>query len=130
MNFAELASVRLKTLKLVTDADRFPAGAPFFAALPDLEELLLVSRCHITGDGRLPDFFNQVGPASPTPTYGSMLTKLKLQGDSPRSCGDNRGANFALRRQASRFPTRSCRTFPTYGTSSLTTSNAATSSGC
>ena len=91
VNFAEFASVRLKTLKIVTAADRFPAGAPFFAALPDLEELLLVSRAHITGDGRLPDFFNQVAPANPTPSYGSMLTKLKLEGASPRGRVAKRG---------------------------------------
>lgn len=91
VNFAELASVRLKTLKIVTDADRFPAGAPFFAALPDLEELLLVSRSNISGDGRLPDFFNQVAPANPTPSYGSMLTKLKLEGASPRGRVAKRG---------------------------------------
>jgi hypothetical protein len=130
VNFAELASVRLKTLKIVTDADRFPAGAPFFAALPDLEELLLVSRSYISGDGRLPDFFSQVAPASPMPSYASMLTKLKLQGNSPWwSRGAKGGADLALLRQASRFRTRSCRTFPTCGSSSSTTSNVAISSG-
>ncbi|GAA5984424.1 hypothetical protein JCM10908_003341 [Rhodotorula pacifica] len=82
VNFAELASVRLESLKLVTDTARFPAGAPFFAALPSLKKLLLVSRQYASADGRLPDFFSQVAPASSTPAYSSMLTRLTLQGVS------------------------------------------------
>lgn len=80
VHFAELASVRLEKLEIITDTERFPAGAPFFTALPDLGKLVLVSHYYESGDGRLPDLFNQVAPPNAVPPYTARLKSLVLEG--------------------------------------------------
>jgi hypothetical protein len=61
--FAEFSAVGLRTLRILSNLDRFPSGAPFFFALPGLQKLVLSSdRFEPSPDSRLPDFFQCVAP--------------------------------------------------------------------
>ncbi|GEM10695.1 hypothetical protein Rt10032_c12g4712 [Rhodotorula toruloides] len=82
--FAEFSAVRsLKTFKIYSTVDRFPAGAPFFFALPGVEYLVLTSEPYeLPGDARLPDFFSASATLQNSQISSCALKKLVLSGVS------------------------------------------------
>lgn len=83
--FAEFSAVNLRELSILTSLDRFPAGAPFLFALPQLRKLVLTSQQYEPpGDARLPDFFSTTASIESAQITSSSLTSLVLSGAQPQ----------------------------------------------
>lgn len=81
--FSEFSAVNLKTLRIVTSLNRYPAGAPFFFALPQLDKLVLTSSpTDPYDDARLPDFFSTSASLEAAQLTSCSLRTLILSGTS------------------------------------------------
>ncbi|ORY88254.1 hypothetical protein BCR35DRAFT_324323 [Leucosporidium creatinivorum] len=81
--FLEFSAVNITKLSIETRLRRFPGGAPFFAAMPSLEELTLTCRTEEPfAESRLPDFFSTSATIQDTQITTSALRKLTLSGPS------------------------------------------------
>ncbi|BGP51198.1 hypothetical protein JCM10450v2_007127 [Rhodotorula kratochvilovae] len=79
--FAEFSAVKLRTLRILSTVDRYPAGAPFYFALPQLDKLVLTSSpTEPYGDARLPDFFSTTASLESAQITTCALTTLILSG--------------------------------------------------
>ncbi|GAA6052951.1 hypothetical protein JCM3770_006752 [Rhodotorula araucariae] len=79
--FAEFSAVNLRTLRILSTVDRYPAGAPFYFALPQLEKLILTSSpSEPYGDARLPDFFSTTASLESAQITSCALATLILSG--------------------------------------------------
>lgn len=81
--FLEFSAVNITKLTIETTLRKFPGGAPFFAAMPTLQELTLTCGTEEPfADSRLPDFFSTAATMQDTQITTSALRHLTLAGPS------------------------------------------------
>lgn len=101
--FLEFSAINIKRLIITTSLKRFPAGAPFFAAMPTLEQLTLTSLSEEPyADSRLPEFFSTAATIQETQITTSALHELTLSGQSTWSWTDE-GAKLIFRQRRNIF---------------------------
>ncbi|GAA6044031.1 hypothetical protein JCM8097_004314 [Rhodosporidiobolus ruineniae] len=81
VQFAEFSAVNLRQLRILTCLDRFPAGAPFFFALPQLKKLVVTSsKYDPAGGAMLPSFYQTQSTIEAAQASSVALRTLVLSG--------------------------------------------------